>query len=472
MFRESILPGKPVMIWRMEARHDMRCALLDSWEGIDLENKKQVEDQTMPPGCITIRRLYVKSIVFILLLSANLALADARQIDEYQWEGVERIVAIGDLHGDFENYLATLRAAGLIDKKDKWSGGKTHLVQTGDIPDRGPDTEKIIEHISKLEKQAARKGGRVHSLIGNHEAMNVYGDLRYVHEGEFKAFVTRNSAALRDRYFELSMQNMEANDPERFAMLPEDFRDRWNVQHPLGWVEHRQAWNPAWNPEGKYANWVLSRKVAIRINDLIFLHGGISGYYCQNPLDSITEKVVAELRHYNPQDSGMLEDEFGPLWYRGLSGVEPQALDETVDAILAHHKIKHIVVGHTPTNGVIWPRYDARVLMIDTGIASVYGGHIGYLEITPEGLFAGYPNGKLALPSGEQDKIAYLEKVIELDPGNPYLQERMELLRRPRVPEPAEPVGVSGAGIASDGGEPTSGGEPAPPPIPICGISI
>ena len=92
----------------------------------------------------------------------------------YEWEGVERVVAVGDLHGDYDHYLATLVAAGIVDSKGKWIGGTAHLVQTGDIPDRGADTGKIIEHITKLDKQARRKGGRVHNLIGNHEAMNSY----------------------------------------------------------------------------------------------------------------------------------------------------------------------------------------------------------------------------------------------------------------------------------------------------------
>ncbi|MFC1690098.1 metallophosphoesterase [Pseudomonadota bacterium] len=402
----------------------------------------------------------MKIIILPLLLVANLVFAESRQIDEYQWEGVERIVAIGDLHGDYDNYIATLKAAGLIDKKGKWSGGKTHFVQTGDIPDRGPDTQKIIEHIRKLGKQAKKKGGRVHNLIGNHEAMNVYGDLRYVHEGEFEAFVTRNSTALRDRVFEINLQNLQANDPEAFAAVPENFREEWNLKHPLGWVEHRQAWDPAWNPEGEFSNWVLENKVAVRVNDAIFLHGGISGFYCQNSLDSMTDKVLNKLSKYDPRHPGVLEDEFGPLWYRGLSGVDPVALDETVDAILARHKVGHIVVGHTPTRGVIWPQYEGKVVMIDTGIAGAYGGHIGYLEITPDGLFAGYVNGKLPLPTTEADRVPYLEKVIAMNPGNPYLQERLEQLRHPAVVEPAEsqpepPVEV---GVQ-------------PEPIPICGIS-
>jgi hypothetical protein len=413
-----------------------------------------------------LRRLHVKTIIIALLFSANLAFGDARQIDEFQWDGVERIVAIGDLHGDFQNYMATLKAAGLIDKKGKWSGGKTHLVQTGDIPDRGPDTRKIIDHITKLAKQAKKKGGRVHSLIGNHEAMNVYGDLRYVSDGEFEAFVTRNSAALRDRVYQLQIQRMEAGDPEGFAALAGTFRDEWNLKHPLGWVEHRQAWDPAWNPEGEYANWVLDKKVAIRINDNLFLHGGISGFYCQNSLDSMTEQVVGKLSQFDPGNAGIVDDEFGPLWYRGLSGVEPAALDETVDAILAHHNINHIVVGHTPTSGVIWPRYDSKVVMIDTGIASAYGGHVAYLEITPVGLFAGYPLGKLPLPASEADSISYLEKVIVMYPGNAFLQERLEQLLHPAVPELLEAEENAEAGL-----EAAPVPQPGSNPIPICGTS-
>jgi hypothetical protein len=405
----------------------------------------------------------MKYLVLAFLVFSSLAHAEVRQIDEYQWEGVERIVAVGDLHGDYDNYLATLRAAGIVDRKGKWAGGAAHLVQTGDIPDRGPDTLKIIEHITRLDKQARRKGGRVHSLIGNHEAMNVYGDLRYVSEGEYAAFATRGSEALRDRYFELYLARIEAQDPERYAALPADFRDKWNMEHPLGWLEHRQAWDPAWNPDGQYAKWVLNSKVAIRINETLFLHGGISGFYCQNSLDSLTENVRSHLKNFEPGNAGILEDDFGPLWYRGLSGVEPLATPETVDAILAQHGIKHIAVGHTPTSGVIWPRYDAKVIMIDTGISRAYGGHLGYLEITSAGLFAGYQEAKLPLPASDDGAIAYLEQVIQLKPDNPYLRQRLNQLRQP----PAEPIEAA----ATEAAQSDETAEPPAPAVPTCGIS-
>jgi hypothetical protein len=436
------------MIWR----EDEGC----------LAHELTVRGHVLLEDAFGVLEVCVRIIILPLLLAANLAFAEARQIDEFQWEGVERIVAIGDIHGDYDNYIATLKAAGLVDKKGKWSAGETHFVQTGDIPDRGPDTQKIIEHIKKLGKQARRKGGMVHNLIGNHEAMNVYGDLRYVHDGEFAAFADRNSAALRDRVFEINLQNIQKNDPEAFAALPENFREEWNLKHPLGWVEHRQAWDPAWNPEGELSNWVMENKVAVRINNAMFLHGGISGFYCQNSLDSMTQKVLGNLRQYDPRDPGVLVDEFGPLWYRGLSGVEPTALDETVDAILARHKVDHIVVGHTVTSGVIWPQYDGKVVMIDTGISRAYGGYIGYLEITQDGLYAGYANGKLPLPSGGAESIPYLEKVIAMNPGNPYLEERLEKLMHPAIPEPTEAAPETDA-VA----EPQLEDKP----IPVCGIS-
>ena len=94
-------------------------------------------------------------------------------------------------------FVEVLRSAGVIDQKDHWIGGKTHLVQTGDMPDRGPDTRKVMDLLMALEKEAAKAGGHVHALIGNHEAMNVYGDLRYTTPAEFAAFATNDSERVR-----------------------------------------------------------------------------------------------------------------------------------------------------------------------------------------------------------------------------------------------------------------------------------
>ena len=157
----------------------------------------------------------------------------------------------------------------------------------------------------------------------------------------------------------------------------------------------------------------------------------------------------------------MLEDENGPLWYRGLSGDENPAPEETVDAILAQHGINHIVVGHTPTPAVILPRYDDRVVVIDTGMSAHYGGYPAYLEITSDGLFAGYTKGKIALPEKREGYIPYLEQVLAMYPQNGYVKKRLETLKNP--PPPPEPAAE----------EVTEDSEQAEPVevMPICGIS-
>src|SRR4051812_19137614 len=68
------------------------------------------------------------------------------------FEGVARVVAVGDVHGDVEALTDVLRLAGLIDEKGHWSGGKAHLVQTGDIADRAPRTRDCYELLMRLER--------------------------------------------------------------------------------------------------------------------------------------------------------------------------------------------------------------------------------------------------------------------------------------------------------------------------------
>ena len=209
---------------------------------------------------------------------------------QHTWENVSRIVAVGDVHGDYENFVQVLRDAGIINRRRNWVADDTHLVQLGDLPDRGPDTDKAIELLMKLERQAQRRGGKVHVLIGNHEAMNMLGDLRYVHPGEFEAFINRDSERLRDRWFELVVQQQRSSNPEFLAN--EEFIELFNQQVPLGYVEHRIAWSP----EGEYGSWVLEHNAVIKINDTLFLHGGLGPQVLGMGIDEINQRVLDELR--------------------------------------------------------------------------------------------------------------------------------------------------------------------------------
>ena len=84
-----------------------------------------------------------------LFLSTTPAFAQA------QWDNVSRVVAIGDLEGDYEKFTDMLRTAGVIDARSNWSGGQAHVVQLGDIPDRGPNSRMIMDLLMRLEPQSS-----------------------------------------------------------------------------------------------------------------------------------------------------------------------------------------------------------------------------------------------------------------------------------------------------------------------------
>jgi hypothetical protein len=285
-----------------------------------------------------------------------------------------------------------------------------------------------MDHIDGLAEEAQKDGGYVHRLIGNHEAMNVYGDLRYVTTPEFEAFEGRNSKVIRNRYFDLVMEDLANRDPEAFAALPENYREQWDAEHPLGWVEHRQAWDPAWNRDGEYFLRAEDLKAAVKINDTVFVHGGISDIYAGMPLSEMTQQAHQQMANFDFENPGLIADECGPFWYRGISGESPEASPEVLTSILERLSAERIVVGHTPTPGFVWPRYQGRVVQIDTGIAEHYGGYPAYLEITANGLVAGYPGGKVHLPTSDEARAGYLEQVIALDPDRktlPLIRDRL-----------------------------------------------
>ena len=106
-----------------------------------------------------------------LLAAAGLALGETQE----EITGVERLVAIGDVHGDYDAFVSLLRVAKLIDNGTAWTGGKAHLVLPGDYIDRGKDSRKVLDLLITLESRAEKAGGRVHALLGNHETMNIMG---------------------------------------------------------------------------------------------------------------------------------------------------------------------------------------------------------------------------------------------------------------------------------------------------------
>lgn len=299
-----------------------------------------------------------------------------------------RIVAVGDLHGDYDAWLAIARAARLIDPTGHWTGGKATFVQTGDIVDRGGDSLKIVRHLQQLEREAKKAGGEVVVLIGNHEAMIMTGDLRYTAPGEFAAFVDSQSAKRRDALFDRDRKFIAKTFREQDKSLSDAaIRDRWYRQTPLGMIEHQQAWSA----NGELGRWMLQHKAVVQVGDSIFVHGGISPVYAPITDAVINRRVVDAIAARETDPASIINDPLGPLWYRGLAGLPPEtsngartaqeSVSAQLDRLLSLRRARRIVIGHTPILSGVTVLENGRLARIDSGNSRAYGGNPGYLEI-------------------------------------------------------------------------------------------
>ena len=306
-------------------------------------------------------------VVAVLLLA--LAATVARAASSCEWEAVEHVVAVGDVHGAYDRYVEMLTVAGVIDANGRWAGGSTHFVQLGDVVDRGPDSRKALDFLRRLEREAQSAGGRVHVLLGNHEVARMLGDLRLTALAEYEAFAASGSEALRERFLQ--------------TLKPAE-RDEALKQTPLGQIEMRQAFGR----DGEYGKWLRQLPVTVKINGIVFVHGGISPAVaplgCSAINDQVRRELTSDLDKTRTAPLASLAARVdGPLWYRGLTQ-EPDAFAPQVTDILSKLGARAIVIGHTvSTTGRIGTRFDGRVVQLDTGMQRAYvpNGRASALEI-------------------------------------------------------------------------------------------
>lgn len=324
-----------------------------------------------------LRRLLLAIVHTAALLIAVQPLRAAQE--EYQ----ERIVAVGDLHGDYDAWRRIASGAGLTDPQGNWSGGTTTLVQLGDVTDRGPYSLKIIRHLQQLQAQAHAAGGKIIVLLGNHESMNVIGDLRYVHPGEYAAFVDDRSEGRREETWRANRKAIEAAFLQSGSLKDrKDLKQRWFDVTPLGKLEHRRAWEPG----GELGRWAASLPAVVKLGRTLFAHGGLSIERARRSLDAINQELSAALASGDPGDQTKIEDRLAPLWYRGniMRSEEDAgrlASDKELAEILAYHGADRLVIGHTPATKGIEATAQGRLIRVDTGISAYYKGIASYLEI-------------------------------------------------------------------------------------------
>lgn len=374
-----------------------------------------------------------------------------------------RVVAIGDVHGEIDGFTAILRETGLIDEESRWVGGDATLIQMGDVFDRGLKVREVLDLLMRLQKEAKRAGGRVEMILGNHEAMNLTGFLRDVHPEIFSTFADSRSEQRRRKLWSSvkhyrKLMGQAVDDAEH---------EQWKTEHPLGWVEYIEAIGP----KGDYGEWLRERPVAVMIDGVLFIHGGIGpmvagesvasindtageeiavfdharkylvsvgilpatagvvevGYAVQMILlEAENEDSTDSIRRHADQirdvadiDSWLLMSPEGPLWFRGPSRWDEAERGAEMAALLDGIGAASMVVAHTPAeDGSIHVRFDGRVFLIDTGMLSSYytGGRSSALEISDGVFTAVYLDHREVLKGREGlDKAAALSPAINRD---------------------------------------------------------
>jgi len=369
----------------------------------------------------------------LLLGTAGVVADDAG--GQWRFSGVERVVAIGDVHGAYPALVEVLQEAGLISEDRVWSGGAAHLVMLGDIVDRGPQSREALTLVMRLQAEARQAGGQVHLVLGNHEVMNLVGDLRYATPEEFAAYEAGEDPKARKHAFKLMLQSVAGSNPD-LRLVRQEFDRRC----PPGYFGHRQAFSP----DGLYGRWLLAQQIVVVVNDVAFVHGGLAPVLLDLEPDQINPLAMSQLRGFvaaqqrlislgvlGPQLSfseqiaavqplaygkaaaratepdetvqlartmvelggGLVFRPDGPLWYRGTS-LNPESEERPlVDAALAHLGAASVVVGHTPSHTTrLITRFDGAVVMADTGmLASHYEGRPSAVEVRGGRLLAVYP---------------------------------------------------------------------------------
>ncbi|KAI9597010.1 Metallo-dependent phosphatase-like protein [Syncephalis fuscata] len=266
-----------------------------------------------------------------------------------------RVVAVGDLHGDFANSLNVFKMANIIDEEGHWAGGNyTVFVQTGDIVDRGHDTIALYTFMRRLKTEASNAGGRVVQLLGNHELMNVANDLRYVTTEDYASF---------------------------------------------GGPYERQK---AFSQYGSIGSRLFKLHLVHRVGDTVFTHGGINEEWAQHGVRKTNRDTtkglppyIAETDMYQRYYGWPIFGDEGPAWYRGYALHAEDYICRSLYRALKKLNVKRMVVGHTwQQSGRVLSRCNNRFFVIDIGISAVYGRFQGALEIDPSGqVTALYPKG-------------------------------------------------------------------------------
>lgn len=290
---------------------------------------------------------------------------------------VETIIAMGDIHGDYDLCVKLFEIAGLIDKNQNWIGGKTHVVQVGDQIDRCRPFDgvachqdnvtmndeasdiKILKFFTKLDKQARKVGGKVISLLGNHELLNVVGEMGYVSKYGLDEF-------------------SDYEDPQNS-----------NLIFKSGEEARKYAFKPG-NEYGKFLG--CTRLGSVIIGSHLFVHAGIvnqliydlniKGKSSLYDINVLLQKWLLGLIDTNYVSKIISSSKSSMFWNRILGSLptninmEDERCHQHISEVLKILKIGSMIIGHTPQsftfNDTINSTCDNSVWRVDNGSSKAF----------------------------------------------------------------------------------------------------
>jgi hydrogenase maturation factor len=274
----------------------------------------------------------------------------------------QRLVAIGDIHGDIAFLKSSLIAGGLVDKDntDQWIGGDTICVQVGDVLDRGCHEIACLLLLTKLARQAVKEGGAVVILWGNHEIENATGCNSF------------------------PMDYADDFDGIYGPMLDSEWKANWRLQYP----DTKPVRLAFFEPGGLLASPLLRNlKIAVKVGKSVLVHGGLTmdhlnangGIKGLNKLarEWITKggipkpfsvKRVGRVKAIDAKFPSWIGAIDSPMWMRDYSQGRQLKHGEgiRVDAVLKGLQADRILVGHT-VHAMIQSVHSGKVWRLDIG---------------------------------------------------------------------------------------------------------
>lgn len=246
------------------------------------------------------------------------------QNEKSEFPKVKNLVVLSDIEGNFDAFRKLLQATKVIDENLEWTFGDGNLVLVGDLFDRGLQVTEVLWFIYYLEEKAKAAGGYIHFILGNHEIMNLSGDLRYVQQKYLD-----NAVLLNQKYVTLYDENSE-----------------------LG-------------------RWLRTKNIVEKIGDIVFAHGGISGNINRM---NISIPAINKLARPHYADSTFTSadlrsdtvlGDLGPFWYRGYYEKNNPRIPLQIDSTLSQFGAHHIITGHTIVSDTISVWYNGKLLNTD-----------------------------------------------------------------------------------------------------------